>query len=252
MKVNKRLLLVAIILGVITVFALNYYLSSLQNGDPTMIAGTQQLTSVVVAESTIPQHTRITSEMITTENLPDNAVHPEALRDPSDAVGGISRSEIVRGEQVLSSRVATEEMRASLAYRIPETYRAISIPIGEVIGVAGYISPGDRVDILISYNIFKEEDVDEDEEELGNVLTTYTTLQNVLVLATGEITREQDDEERNVVSNITLAVNPEQAEVLAYATLQGSFHLTLRSPLDEEIIDLDYYNIENFETFRER
>ena len=249
MKANKKIIILAVIIGLITVFALNYYLTV--STDETPLAARQaEMVSVVVAESTIPQHTRITAEMLTTTNLPEDAVHPETLRNVNDAVGGISRSDIVRGEQVLSSRVATEEMRASLAYRIPETYRAISIPMGEVAGVAGYISPGDRVDILISYTIFIEEG--EEEEEVRNILTTYTTLQNILVLASGGITREQDDEERNVVGNITLAVNPEQAEVLAYATLQGTFHLTLRSPLDEEIMDLEYYNIENFETFRER
>ena len=251
MKANKKIIILAVLIGLVTVIGLNYYLTVYTEEAP-MVARDRELISVVVAESTIPQHTRITGEMLRTENLPVDAVHPETFRNMNDAVGGISRSEIVRGEQVLSSRVATEDMRASLAYRIPETYRAISIPIGEVAGVAGFISPGDRVDVLVSYNIFKEGEEDEEGEETQNVLTTYTTLQNVLVLATGEITREQDDEERNVVGNITLAVNPEQAEVLAYATLQGNFHLSLRSPLDEEIMDLDYYNIENFETFRER
>jgi len=91
-----------------------------------------------------------------------------------------------------------------------------------------------------------------DDPEIADELTVYTVVQNALVLATGEFTREQDNEVRQLVSTVTLGVNPAQAEVLAYANLKGRFHLTLRSPLDEEIVDLDYYSSENFETFRER
>ena len=252
MKANKKIIILAVLLGLVTVFGLNYYLSEYTESHPAA-ARDVELVSVVVAESTIPQHTRITAEMITIQNMPADAVHPEAVRSVNDVAGGVSRAEIIRGEQVLSSRVATDEMRASLSYRIPENMRAISIPVGEITGVSGFISPGDRVDVLVTYTLFPEGDVDgEEDTAVGDIVTTYTTVQNMQVLATGELTHEQDNEERNLVSNITLLANPEQAEVLAFASQQGSIHLTLRSPLDEEIIDLDYYNRENFETFRER
>ena len=252
MKGNKKIIILAVLIGLITVFGLNYYLTVYTESTPAT-ARQVELASVVVAESTIPQHTRITAEMMTTQDLPVDAIHPEALRNVGDAVGGISRAEIVRGEQVLSSRVATEEMRASLSYRVPETMRAIAIPTAEVAGVSGFISPGDRVDVLVTYDQFPEGEVEEDEEEVRAIVTAYTIMQNLQVLAVGELTHEQDNEERNLVNSLTLLVNPEQAEVLVYAIRAGSFlHLTLRSPLDDEIIDLDYYNIENFETFRER
>jgi len=106
----------------------------------------------------------------------------------------------------------------------------------------------------VTYNYFSEGEVAEGEEAVdrSGMVTTYTTAQNMLVLATGELTQEQDNEERTLVSTVTLLATPQQAEVLSFAHQQGSFHLTLRSPLDEDILDLDYYNIENFETFRER
>ncbi|MGI5927752.1 MAG: Flp pilus assembly protein CpaB [Thermacetogeniaceae bacterium] len=240
MKANKRLLIVAVIIGLITVLALNYYIKDMQSETPAFADVSQS--SVVVAKSTIPQHTRITSEMLTTESITEDAVHPEALKEINEAVGGISRSEIVKGEQVLGSRVATEERRASLSYRIPEHLRGISIPVAEVPGVSGYISPGDKVDVMVAY----------DDREINETLTVYTVVQNVLVLAAGEFTQEQDNEERHLVSTVTLGVTPAQAEVLAYANLRGTFHLTLRSPLDEEIVNLGHYSAENFGSFRER
>mgnify|MGYP000862268953 CR=1 FL=1 len=180
--------------------------------------------------------------MLTTELIPENAVHPEALTSIDEALGGISRSDIIKGEQVLGSRVATDERRASLSYRIPEQMRGISIPVGEVTGVSGYISPGDKVDVLVTY----------DDSRINETLIVYTVAQNVLVLATGEFTQEQDNEERNLSSTVTLCVTPGQAEVLAHANQGGTFHLTLRSPLDENKVNLDYYSAENLESFRER
>ncbi len=239
MKANKRLLIVAVIIGLITVLALNQQIKAMQSEVPALSV---PQASVVVAESTIPQHTRITSEMLTTELIPENAVHPEALTSLDEALGGISRSDIIKGEQVLGSRVATDERRASLSYRIPEQMRGISIPVGEVTGVSGYISPGDKVDVLVTY----------DDSRINETLIVYTVAQNVLVLATGEFTQEQDNEERNLSSTVTLCVTPGQAEVLAHANQGGTFHLTLRSPLDENKVNLDYYSAENLESFRER
>ena len=245
MQTNKRTLIVAVILGLITVIALNSYIRSLDMPAMASIPHTE----VVVAINTIPAHTRITNEMLQTESIPSDAVHPEALLSIGDAAGGISRVDIIKGEQVLASRIATEDRRASLSYRVPEGLRAISIPVNEVVGVAGYISPGDKVDVLVSYII---DDILIEEEEQDEMTLTFTVFQNILVLASGEETRDKDDEESQVVSTVTLAVKPEQAEVLAFATQMGYFHLTLRSPLDETEVNLDFYGPPNFDTFRER
>ena len=244
LQANKRIIIIAVILGLITVIALNAYIQSL---DVPAMASIPH-TDVVVAESTIPAHTRITDEMLQVVAIPSDVVHPEAILSINDAVGGISRADIIKGEQLLVSRVHTEDQRASLSYRVPEGMRAISIPVGEASGVAGYISAGDRVDVLVNYST----DVTDIEEEQESMMLVYTVFQNLEVLASGPNPKEKDDEESEVVSTVTLAVNPEQAEVLVFATQTGSFHLTLRSPLDETEVDLDFYGPMNFETFRER
>ncbi len=238
MKVNRKIIIIAVLLGLLSVLALNYYIKTLDK--PAM--ATIPHSEVVVAKNTIPQHTRIMSEMLEVRSVPTDMVHPEAVRSMSAVSGGISRSEIVKGEQILVSRVATDDRMASLSYRVAEGMRAVSIPVGEVSGVAGFISPGDRLDVLVTYN----------DEDIVDESTTYTVFQNLLVLATGGSTLERDNEEREVVSTLTLAVTPEQAEVLAWANFNGSFHLTLRSVLDEEIVELEYYSPNNFATFRRR
>jgi pilus assembly protein CpaB len=239
LKFSKGLLIVGVLLGLLTAYALYYYLNTLQ--ETTQVAVPQS--DVVIAKSTIPAHTRITAEMLEVRSIPEDLVHPEAGRRPALFVGGIARSEIVRGEQILSSRVYTEERPATFSYRIPENMRAVSIPVDEVTGVAGYITPGDKVDVLVTI---------QDEEVNDGKVTTYTLLQNITVLAIGELPREVEDDESRPVSTVTLEATPEQAEVLAFNHRQGSFHLTLRSPADEAVVRLDAYGISNFDDFRKR
>lgn len=237
MKTSKRVLMLALVLGLMTVIVLNFYVRSI--ADPGTAAEAKR--DVVVAKNTIPEHTRITTDMLEIESLPGDAVHSEAVSSVNEVAGGISNSIIVQGEQVLSSRVIVDETRASLSYRVPENMRAIAIPVGDISSVAGYISPGDKIDILVTYS----------DSAIADETTTYTTLQNVKVLTTGDLTEPKDDANREG-GTMVVVVTPAQAEVLAYAYLQGSFHYTLRSPLDEERVALDYYSAVNFNTFRER
>jgi pilus assembly protein CpaB len=154
LKTSKLLLVLGILLGLVTAFFLYNYLDTMQ--DPVLAAAPQA--DVVIARDTIPAHTNISAEMLDVKSVPVDMIHPEAGNDISLFVGGIARSEIVRGEQVLSSRVYTEERRATLSYRIPENMRAVAIPVNEVTGVAGFIAPGDMVDVLLT---IEDEDINE-------------------------------------------------------------------------------------------
>jgi pilus assembly protein CpaB len=239
LKLSKGLLIVGLLLGLATAFILYTYLNTLQ--DP--IAAAVPHSDVVIAKNTIPAHTRISADMLEVRSYPVDMIHPEAGRDISLFVGGIARSEIVRGEQILSSRIYTEERSATLSYRIPENMRAVAIPVNEVTGVAGYITPGDTVDVLLTI---------ENEKINDGAVTTFTLLQKVSVMAIGELPREVEDDESRLVSTVTLMVTPEQAEVLAFSYQSGSFHLVLRSPVDETVVTLDAYGISNFDDFRRR
>lgn len=238
MKSSWRLLAVAIILGLVSVIALNYYLHSARSG---AIDKTDQQ-EVVVAKMTIPQHSKITGDMLESRALPAGAVHPDALTSSTAAVGGIARTEIIEGEQLLAGRIFTGGSRATLSYRIPENMRAIAIPVNEVTGIGGYLSAGDRVDLLVTYETI----------EITDSTVTYTVFQDIAVLAAGDSPLEQETQEKRVGATVTLAVTPAQAEVIAFAYLNGTFHLALRSPGDNLKVNLDHYGPDNFAGFRER
>ncbi len=236
MKVNKRILLIGVILGLITVFFLNKYIQSLNEAKDVL--ATTSYSEVVVAQKSIPAHVRITEDMVKLSSIPSDAVHPDVMRKLDKVVGGITKSEIINGEQILADRVVTEDTDATLSYRIPENMRAITIPVDEVVGVANYIVVGDKIDILATYEM--------------ETSTTYTQLQNIEVLALGGLKVSTEVETIQQPSTITILVNPSQAEVIAYASLNGSFHLTLRNPIDTNKVDLDHYGEDNLESFRVR
>lgn len=238
MKVNRKVLILAIILGLITVGTTYYYISSIETKGAEPVA----LTEVVVAVDTIPEHVKITEEMLTTASIPSEAVHPEAVLQKDQIVGGVANSEIVKGEQVLSSRVATDTAASSLSYSVPENMRAITLPMTEVSGVGGYIEPGDRIDILVSYA----------DIEINPMKVVYTQLQNIEVLAEGPSAVVTEDQQSGVATSLTVLVTPAQAEVLAFANINGTFQFTLRNPVDNTKADLQQFGSENFNTWRDR
>lgn len=238
MKLPKRILIFAVLIGLLTVFGLNYYIKSLENRQKSQIA----YSKVAVAANTIPANIVVTADMIALRDIPAEAVHPNAINSLDKIVGKISKSEIVKDEQILSSRIVVDAAKATLAYRVPEDMRAIAIPISEVSGVAGYINEGDRIDILATYN----------NKDVNPVSTTYTQLQNVEVAALGSAKISEANKEGTFPTSITVFVKPAQAEVLAYAVSNGILHFTLRSPVNTKKASLKFYNSTNFLTYSER
>ena len=239
MKINKKVMIIAIVCGLLTVLGLSYYL----NSSKQTVTKTGTYSDVVVAVNTIPAYVKISSEMLTLKSLPTEAVHPDAVASVASIVGGITNAEISKDEQVLKSRVVTENTEAGLAYRIPENMRAMTIPVTEITGVAGYINKGDNVDILVSYN-------DKDTTNLPKA-SVFTQLQNLKVLVIGNAAKTTK-EGQALPGSLTLLVNPEQAEVLVYALNHGTMNLALRNPVDNKINSLTFYNASNFDSYRTR
>ena len=130
----------------------------------------------------------------------------------------------MKNEPVLPSKLASKEAGAGLPPVIPEGMRAVSVRVNEVIGVAGYVLPGTRVDVVATASP-NQERAD---------MTSKLILSNVQVLTAG--TRMEQDQEKGKpvqVTVVTLLVNPEQSERLALASTEGKIQLALRNPLDQ-------------------
>jgi pilus assembly protein CpaB len=124
---------------------------------------------------------------------------------------------------MLASKLAEPGSGAGLPIVIPEGMRALSIPVDQVVGVSGFVTTGTRVDVLLTI---------QPPGQTENI--TQIILQNLSVLAAGQVYQRDDEGKPVPVNVVTLVVTPEQAERLSLATSQGRIQLALRNMLDIE------------------
>jgi pilus assembly protein CpaB len=149
-----------------------------------------------------------------------------AMLKKEDAIGRGVISAIYDGEPILESRLAPKGAGAGLASMIPPGMRAVAVHVNEVVGVAGFVVPGMRVDVLISGS----------PQQANNQGTqTRTLLQNIEVLSAGQEFKKDVEGKPIQVQVINLLVTPQQAEQLSLAANQTTIQLVLRNPLDTQV-----------------
>ena len=259
MRNRRAIYILALILSLASVVLLSRYIQGLKNTPETVVT----MENVIVAVADIPAQTKITEEMLAIQALPPEAIHPLAARTKDEIVGSITRVDVSAQEQFLKNKVALDEVTLVLSYRIPEDMRAIAIPINEVMGVGGYIEKDDRVDLIITYELPTEPEsaanapgaVEETTEPEEPLITTITQIQNLEVIEVGPLTFTEEGiaiRNRGVTTSIVLLAKPAQAEMIAYAIQTGTIQVSLRNPLDQEILAPSQFNQDNFEEWRTR
>ncbi|HJQ35121.1 MAG TPA: Flp pilus assembly protein CpaB, partial [Pyrinomonadaceae bacterium] len=220
---NKRLLFVlagAAVFGLVAAVSVSRYLSNAQ-------AFTRNMNSVVVAKVDIPLGTTIVAEQLTQVQLPANAVPDGAFVEAQKVVGRVAVVNVAAREPVTDFKLAPEGSAGGLSSVIPEGYRAMTVKVDDVIGVAGFLRPGAMCDVLT---------VIEPTGEMGGNRNPISkiVLQNVKVLASGQnIDKPKDQREAEQVKAVTLQVTPEQAEKLALASTEGKLRLVMRNTIDQ-------------------
>lgn len=153
---------------------------------------------------------------IASADLPTNAPRKQA-----DVIGHGVIIPIPKGQFILPNELAGENAGAGLPSLIPPGMRAVSVKVNEVVSVAGFVTPGTRVDVLLTGA----------PNGSGEQQTT-TVLQNVAVLASGHTLERNASGEAQNTAVITLQVTPDDAQRLTLASTQGHIQLALRNPLD--------------------
>ena len=178
--------------------------------------------AVIVAAQDLQIGASLRQEDLRAVQWPSNAVPAGAFGKPEDLVGRGLIMPVMMNEPFLPSKLASKEAGAGLPPVIPEGLRALSVRVNDVIGVAGYVLPGTRVDVVATVNPTNNQpDV-----------TSKVILTNVQVVAAGTKI-EQDEKNKPVqVAVVTLLVNPDEAEKLTLASTEGKIQLALRNPLD--------------------
>ncbi len=213
MKGSRFMVVVALIPGLLAAVMTYTYISKVSKPKPVPL-GT---VPVVAAKAAIPPRTRISADMLYLKEVPEAGIDPRVARDASRVVGLVTKYEILEGEPILMDRLYKEGEWAGLASSIPASMRAVTVPVNEVVGVAGFVKPGDRVDVLVTVS---------GAGETGDV--AFTVLEDVEVLATAQETEDKAQGKPKVTTSATLAVTPAEAERLALAEEMGSLRLALR------------------------
>jgi pilus assembly protein CpaB len=180
--------------------------------------------TVVAAALEIPYGTKLDNRHVRLIQVPQDAVPNGSLQDMETVIGMVSTADIERGEILNTNRLAAHDKGSTLAALIDDNMRAITVRVDDVVGVAGFLLPGNRVDILASRLDMRTKRA-----------TTETILQNLKVLAVDQ-TASTEQDEPVIVRAVTLEMTPDQSEILVKAKEEGRIQLTLRNPLEKEIV----------------
>ncbi|HUV13285.1 MAG TPA: Flp pilus assembly protein CpaB [Acidobacteriota bacterium] len=186
----------------------------------------QQLQIIVAAEN-LPLGMLLDETHLKTAPWAQGIPIEGAFESKEDVIGRGVIVSMVINEPVIESKLAPMDAGAGLSTVIPEGMRAVSLRVNDVAGVSGFAFPGSRVDVILSGNA----------EGTGGIDISKVILENVEIIAAGtNIVRDAQGEPKKV-SVITVLVTPEQAQVVALASLDGQIRLALRNPLDLEQAD---------------
>jgi pilus assembly protein CpaB len=184
-------------------------------------------TRVVAAAANIKIGSILHQNDLTTVEMAGN-LPQGAILDPKDAMGRGVLSELYAGEPILENRLAAPGSGGGLAATIPTGLRAAAIKVDEVVGVAGFVTPGMRVDVLVSGN-----PPGTPNNSQGTI--TKTLLQNIEVLSAGTDIQKDAEGKPQQVQVVNLLVSPDQAELLSLAGNETKIQLVLRNPLDTAV-----------------
>jgi pilus assembly protein CpaB len=183
-------------------------------------------TRVVAAANDIKLGTVLTNSDLSSVQL-TGAPPKGAILDPHTALGRGVISDIYQGEPILESRLAAPGSGGGLAATIPDGMRASAVRVDDVVGVAGFVTPGMRVDVLVSGI--------PPGANASQGVVTGTVLQNIEVLSAGTDIQKDAEGKPQQVQVVTLLVTPDQAQTLSLAANQLKVQLVLRNPLDTKV-----------------
>lgn len=149
-----------------------------------------------------------------------------AMTKREEIVGRGVVAEIYSGEPFLENRLAAKGAGAGLAATIPQGKRAVAVRVNDVVGLAGFVTPGMRVDVLIMGQ--------SPGAPAQNGSLSRTMLQNIEVLSAGQQIQKDSEGKPVQVQVVNMLVTPEEAEALSLASSDARIQLVLRNPLDKE------------------
>jgi pilus assembly protein CpaB len=209
------LLLLSVLFGLAAVFFARQWMS--RQVQPQTEVEVVEREPVVVAAIEIPEGAVIEEQHVSRKLLEKSWRTESQFTEDKTLLGRIAANTIYPGEILIAERLTNPGEGATLAVLIPEDKRAVTIRVNDVIGVAGFLLPGNRVDVLNTVKYSKTS------------ASTTTVLKDIKVLAVDQTARTNENKPV-IVRAVTLEVTPSQAEKLLSANSRGDIQLALRNP----------------------
>jgi pilus assembly protein CpaB len=217
---NRARILIVLLIAVVVGGALSYAVYNFLQSRPVTVVRTPEK-NVVVAVGALPLGTLLKDEHLKFVSWPATSLPPGYFERKDDLLSRGLVQPVVENEPILESKLAPKGSGAGLPPVIPKGMRALSIRANEIIGVAGYVGVGTRVDVVLTASLVGAQEA-----------VTKIVLQNVEVASAGQVIQKDPEGKPQTVTVVTLFVTPEDAEKLTTASSQGQFQLALRNPLD--------------------
>jgi pilus assembly protein CpaB len=208
------LLVMSLVLAALSAWLANDWLSARAAAKPAQ-------EQVVTAAMDIPLGTKIEQRHLSMISMLPGSSPKGAFHDYTEVLGKVTSSSVISGEMLLAARLADSGEGSALAAVVDKDMRAVTVRVDDVVGVAGFLLPGNRVDVIATVK-----------ELTSNQAHATTILSNVKVLAVDQ-TASSDSNQPVIVRAVTLEVSPSDAEILLKGKTAGAIQLTLRNPLDE-------------------
>ena len=212
------LLIIAIIFGGLAAYMATGWLKSKSTQVQPLVQNVQTVTVVVAAKDLAPGSV-LSRDLLKVVQWPKDGLVTGSFPETAELTDRVIRHPMIAGEIILAAKLAPKGTPGGMAGIINNDKRAVTIKVDEASGVAGFVVPGNRVDVLLTLdrNVYKEDPV------------SQMVLQNLLVLGIGQdLEQQKNGEKPKVVPTVTLEVTPDQGERLALASKEGHITLALR------------------------
>ena len=211
---------IAVLLGFLAALVAKRYIEEAASRGRASAEG-GGMVQVLVARNDIPVAATLTATDVKMESVPRSIIPRGALTELKAVEGRGVAASIAQGEIVTDGRLTPKGVGGGLQAMVQEGYRAVTVKVNEVVGVAGFIVPGSHVDVLVT---IRQE----------NAAGTRIILQDIKVLAAGPYLEKDKDNKPITVNAVTLEVKPDQAEMISHAQNEGEIRLAMRNQLDKE------------------
>ena len=188
----------------------------------TPLAAQPLRSNMIVAARPLPVGTIIDEAHVKTIEWTGGSLPIGYIGNPQEVIGRGLMSDLQENEPLLESKLAPKGAGGGLPIIINEGMRGLTMRVNEVSGVAGFVTPNTRVDVLLTM----------EDRNTGGEPATRIIMQDMRVLAAGQSIQPDKEGKPQPVPVVTFLVSPEQAETLALASQQGNIQLALRNQLD--------------------